>query len=103
MPMNRHERRRAKVLERKNIPMEKIAGHLCAWDGCERTFQGEMPRGWSFMLLYWSKWPSLEFWDIPPNDGLRDAVLCPEHTKQLDGNLLKDIGQDLMRPPIGSA
>ena len=32
----------------------------------------------------------------------RDAVLCPEHAKALDG-LLKDIGQALRGPPVGSA
>ncbi len=32
----------------------------------------------------------------------RDAVLCPEHAKEMDG-LLKDIGQALREPPAGTA
>ncbi len=34
--------------------------------------------------------------------GYRDAIMCPEHAKALDG-LLKDIGQALRGEPAGSA
>jgi hypothetical protein len=45
---------------------------------------------------------ALNFADIPPTDLLRDAVLCPEHTQILEGQL-KDLGRAVMAEPKGSA
>src|SRR5262245_2705263 len=54
----------------------------CAWPGCREHFQGMMPQGWNYLLLWWSPQPQ-------PNRTvasivmdqrcLRDHVLCPEH------------------------
>lgn len=77
--------------------------HACAWEGCKATtpMRAELPRDWRWLLLYW------DVTDGPPNPfrgGVkldRDAVLCPDHWRKLDG-LLKDIGQRL-RETEGSA
>ena len=71
----------------------KISGSLCAWEGCDQVFDSRtLPEGWAILTLYQSKRPILNFLDIRAKVLLRDAVLCPEHTKQLDDQL-KDIGQ----------
>ena len=100
--MNRHERRKAKVFEVKNIPIADISGSLCAWDGCAATFSGDMPKGWTNLLVYWSKRPELNFLAIPPQDMLRDAVLCPEHACVLECHL-KDLGRLVSMSPKGMA
>ena len=33
----------------------KKMGHLCAWDGCGQKFKGDMPKGWTWLCMYWSK------------------------------------------------
>jgi hypothetical protein len=40
--MNRRERRRAKIFERKTVSVAELSGaaSICAWDGCQTTFQG---------------------------------------------------------------
>jgi hypothetical protein len=88
--VNRHARRKAKVSEVKAIPIADISGFMCAWDGCAATFTGDMPRGWIYLLTYWSPRPELTFWTIPSHDILRDAVLCPEHTRAPESQL-KDL------------
>jgi hypothetical protein len=81
----------------------KISGSLCAWEGCDRVFDGRtLPEDWAILTLYRSKRPILNFLDIRAEGLLRDAVLCPEHTKQLDDQL-KDIGQALSELAAGSA
>jgi hypothetical protein len=103
MTSNRHERRKAKKFELKLISKEQLAaaGSMCAWDGCEATFKGEMPRGWTILLTYWAKRPVLDLMTLPARDWMRDGVLCPEHTRALESQL-KDLSRDLQRaPPIG--
>jgi hypothetical protein len=100
--MNRHERRKAKVSEVRTIPLTAISGFLCAWEGCPAKFQGDMPRGWINLLAYWSKCPELNFLKIPPQDVLRDGVLCPEHARALESHL-KDLGRLGSMPSSGTA
>jgi integrase len=46
--------------------------------------------------------PKINFRDIAPADFVRDAVLCPEHTRLLDSQL-KDLGRALIsEPPAGT-
>ena len=72
--MNRHERRKAKVFESAMIPVSQLArmGSLCAWDGCQAVFNGDMPDGWTYLTLYWSKRPPRDILEIPAKDLLRD-------------------------------
>jgi hypothetical protein len=94
MPINRHVRRKAKVSELKMVKVSDISGHLCIWDGCVAEFKGDMPKGWTWMLQYWSKRPQEQFLDIPPKDIEWDVCLCPEHTRALKDQL-KDLGLKL--------
>ena len=92
-----------KVSEKRDIPPQQISGCQCAWDGCATTFDGDLaPEGWSWLILYHSKRPHLNFFDIPTKDVLRDAALCPTHTRQLERRL-KDNGRALSGPTEGSA
>ena len=100
---NRHERRKTKVFESKIIPVGKLRGGLCAWEGCQAAFASDdLPEGWTWLNLYRSKRPQPYLLDIPAKDWLRDTTLCPEHTLQLDGQL-KDIGRVVSGPSAGSA
>lgn len=105
--MNRHERRKsAKVMqmERREFSPDEIAnmGSMCAWDGCGEHFQGRMPDGWRSLLLFWSAQPVDRIAEIRPETFDRDAVLCPAHARELDGQL-KDLGRKLMGEVAGSA
>jgi hypothetical protein len=105
---NRHERRRTKVFQAGTLTPQKAKEMLanlkrmCSWEGCEATVEGSLPKSWSNLVLYWSPMPgALDA--IPPENWLRDAVLCPTHTQALDGRLLKDIGRAVDAPAQGSA
>ncbi len=79
----------------------------CIWAGCDRSISHtEMrPPDWHNLLVYWSPFPDPKktLREICTGPSCyRDAVLCPEHAKALDG-LLKDIGRDLQGPAAGSA
>jgi len=103
--MSRHERRKAKVSELKMISVADLvsASKLCAWDGCAATFKGDMPKGWTWIVQYWSKHPQVQFLDIPPKDMEWDVCLCPEHTRALKDQL-KDVGVKLgPMPALGQA
>jgi hypothetical protein len=89
------------VFEQVMVPVGKI-GSICAWEGCTATFQGDMPHGWINLLAYWAPRPLTNFWEIPVKDRMRDACLCPEHTRQLDSQL-KPIGRALDAPAQGHA
>jgi hypothetical protein len=56
---NRRQRRRAAVIgeilpvEQALTRSEKVRpGSIRAWDGCRRTFTGDMPAGWVWLLAY---------------------------------------------------
>ncbi len=86
--------------------LEKMRA-ACIWEGCDRSipFTEMRPPDWHNLLVYWSPYPdpkkTLEEVCTGPSC-YRDAVLCPEHSKALDG-LLKDIGRNLQGPAAGSA
>jgi hypothetical protein len=61
-----------------------------------------MPKGWTFLLTYWSKRPEPNISKIPPQDMPRDCVLCPEHARTLESQL-KDLGRQLDTPTMGEA
>jgi hypothetical protein len=102
---SRHERRKATVAEVKQLTPEQFhsMGSMCAWKGCPETFPGDMPRGWTYLLAYWAPRPGL---DVTPlmtgKDFMRDAALCPMHTRELD-RLLKATGRELSGAMAGSA
>jgi hypothetical protein len=85
--MNRPSRRRAKAFEEKDVPLADIVGCVCVWDGRVARFGGAMPRGWINLLAYWSKHPESNFLQIPPENILRDSILCPEHVRALESQL----------------
>jgi hypothetical protein len=99
--MNRNQRRRAKVVTSKLMPVAEIKGARCAWGDCMASFSGDMPKGWVFLLTYWSKRPILDFSD-PNQPTMRDAVLCPEHVQALESQL-KDLASALLGPAAGAA
>ena len=79
----------------------------CVWEGCDRsTPMAEMrPPDWHSLLVYWSPFPDPKktLGEIVMGSSCyRDAILCPEHAKALDG-LFKDIGRALSGPAAGSA
>jgi hypothetical protein len=91
--MNRQQRRKARVFEYKTISRSEFDAMdtVCAWEGCWKTFAGDMPKGWVWLLAYWSECPKLAIDDsIPIQDWLQDTTLCPEHARALDLQL-KDI------------
>jgi hypothetical protein len=109
MTSNRHERRKTMVFEKKIMRVSDIAavGSICAWDGCDATCTHNeneyLPKGWTVLLMFWSGKPVVNIWDdVPPSDMLRDAVLCPEHTRALDGQL-KPLASRLDRETQGNA
>jgi hypothetical protein len=85
--MNKPSHRVAKAFEDKSVPLAEITGCVCAWDGCAARFTGDMPRGWINLLAYWSKRPEMNFSTIPPQNVVRDGVLCPEHAGALESQL----------------
>lgn len=110
MAQNRHERRKAMVFEKKMLKPSDIdkLGFVCAWDGCEASCgppcENEyIPKGWNILLLFWSDQPPVKIWEeVPPGNMLRDAMLCPEHSRAFDG-LLKPLASRLDRETQGRA
>jgi hypothetical protein len=108
--MNRHERRRVRVIERRNVPFDQIGGVICMWDGCgERfDFHGDMPPGWCYTVMYWA--PKADLTAVlegDPRNVLRDVALCPEHTDAVCRQMklyetLRDL-RALSKPPEGEA
>lgn len=103
---NRHERRRAaKVMrvEQRTMSVEEFASlpSGCAWAGCTATTAEPHKHSWSNMLIYRGR-PALDFLEIDPRQMARDCVLCPEHARYLDENLLVDIG-GMLRNVAGNA
>jgi hypothetical protein len=93
-----------KVSELKFFSPAELAamGSICAWDGCQATFKGDMPRGWVYLITYWAKRPQLNILDVPQRDMPRDAVLCPKHAHALESQLM-DLGRQINEPARGSA
>jgi hypothetical protein len=78
---------REKVMVEKMVSKDELKkmGHLCAWDGCGQKFKGDMPEGWTWLCMYWSKQPVERISKIPV--WVRDSALCPEHSLTFDGQL----------------
>ena len=107
--MAKSKRTKQFVMEQRTMTeddLEKMRV-ACIWEGCDRSIShSEMrPPDWHNLLVYWSPYPdakkTLEEVCTGPSC-YRDAVLCPEHAKTLDG-LLKDIGRAFKGPVASSA
>jgi hypothetical protein len=90
--MNRHERRKAKVMtaELTTITPEMAKellkrGQACCFDGCKNGFKGEKPPGWQTILMFTDRNPVVSIMDI--EEWTRDGMLCPEHAATVQ-NLL---------------
>ena len=73
---------RSKMPRRENIPLEELRGSICAWVDCKLTFEGDMPKGWRNLLVWWSPRavPNQKIMTVAfSSDCDRDATLCPEH------------------------
>ena len=74
---------KTKVFELKQVK----AGELvklpcrCPWRGCTASYQGDLPQGWAFLMMFYSKKPLFNFRAIPQGDFYRDTALCPEHVR----------------------
>ena len=108
-PMAKSKRAKKLTMEQRTLSPEDFEKMrvACIWDDCDRSIPStEMqPPDWHNLLVYWSPYPDAKktLGDIVMGPSCyRDAVLCPEHAKTLDG-LLKDIGQGLRGPSIGTA
>ncbi len=69
--------------------LEKM-GSMCAWAGCEATFDGRMPHDWRWMLVYWRAHPATnhKLGKVAMSKSCdRDVALCPEHALLLEGEL----------------
>ena len=107
MAKQRKPNRKPKIFRKEKVRAQDIAGlgSLCAWDGCIATFEKMMPPDWRMLLVYWSPLPEGDktLLEIALGGNCdRDASLCPEHARELDG-LLKDIGRLVDAPPAGTA
>ncbi len=97
------------TMERRTMLPDEVKNMrvACAWDGCTRSrpIKEMQPPDWHNLIVYWSPFldpkKTLEQVCTGPSC-YRDAVLCPEHAKALDG-LLKDLGRELQGPPEGTA
>ncbi|UGA45648.1 hypothetical protein HU230_0006305 [Bradyrhizobium quebecense] len=86
------------AVERRMMPISEFEklDSVCAWRGCRETCrvgqegQDYLPKGWTFLLMFWAREvPLTNLWDaVPQSDMLRDAVLCPQHTRELDRLLI---------------
>jgi len=70
---------------------------------CEPDASGDLPPGWSALLLTRSFRHVSNLLDIPPSECLRDTCLCPEHTGLFNSQLLRNLHRKLMAPAAGSA
>lgn len=104
--MGEAKRRRSIVAEKRTLSIAdmRIAGVACAWDGCSAHFDGEMPPGWTWLISYHDKVPTIsdwtgEDWAYRP---YHDWALCPAHTRELM-LLFKGVHALTDREPEGSA
>lgn len=66
-------------------------GSICAWYGCTKTFDGDMPPNWSWLITYWGA-PETNVRSTLGEISMspfctRDAALCPKHAGELENNL----------------
>jgi hypothetical protein len=112
--MSEAKQRRAVFSELKELKASELAATVCAWKGCEAAYErnsdAQPPDGWRIFYL-------MKRYDgaVLPNgepvmrifssrSGLeRDAVLCPQHAKQLDEELLKPLNREVLAEAAGNA
>jgi len=107
--MAKSKRTKQFVMEQRTMTeddLEKMQVE-CIWEGCDRSisFTEMRPPDWRNLIVYWCPFPDAKktLGEIVTGPSCyRDAVLCPEHAKALDG-LLKDIGRAFKGPVAGSA
>jgi len=69
----------------REIPLSELKGCMCAWEGCKEAFEGDgLPPGWRVLVI--ARGLLFDAQNLLNAD--RDAVLCPEHFRQID-SLLK--------------
>jgi len=68
----------------RRIPISALRnpGHACGWEGCARSFKGDMPKGWVWLLTYWSPQANLDLANLKD-----DYALRPEHVALLEAHL----------------
>ncbi len=103
------KRKRPVVMEQRTMSPDEIENMrtACAWDECDQSIPyAEMqPPDWHNLLVYWSPYPDPKktLGEVCSGPSCyRDAVLCPEHAKTLDG-LLKNIGREVQGPAADTA
>jgi hypothetical protein len=105
--MNRHERRKALVMERRKVNLDDISpGMTCLWDGCSARYDDDMPTGWCYLLTYSNKRPItiINFHKPLPRGSVwgYDAALCPKHHAELQ-RLMKIALPDPLLTSMGNA
>ncbi len=73
-----------------DINIDLIRGSMCIWVDCNARFDGDLPVGWRWLLLWHEPTAAAdmtlaEVTLMPTCD--RDAVLCPEHVEALQSSL----------------
>jgi hypothetical protein len=107
LPANRHERRRrAVVVEKRQVALSEIGGAACGWRSCpvRRQLDG-LPDGWSHIIGHATP-PKKALLNLGTDESPRpvldlgrlawrhDVTLCPQHTKMLADLLYADPGAD---------
>ncbi len=75
----------------KNIPLADVIGCMCAWEGCQAGFVGDitrLPPGWRLLVV--AADALFERRNLLTAD--QDSVLCPMHAAELNA-LLKHMPQ----------
>ena len=100
---NRHERRRAAVTEVVMMTKAQFEGlgYICCWKGCDKTYDGGMPKGWQAIIMHGDPKPPLHIDEI--KDWKRDGVLCPEHAEAVQSLLMPLALEVATRPSEGQA
>jgi hypothetical protein len=84
----------------KNIPIAEIKRAACAFDGCLNTTNvGALDACWTSLLMFADKTPRINILEV--QNWVRDTVLCPEHSKTING-LLKPLHSHLGKKVGGS-
>jgi hypothetical protein len=91
MTKKSHSRRQRD--KRMSVAEINAMPRICAWNGCDETYQGDQPSDWNCLLVFWSPGPIHDLAEINPNFWPRDGVLCPEHSAALE-KLLRPIRSD---------
>ena len=72
------------MVRTQDIRLDDGVEFLCAWEGCESTFKGPMPRGWVTLISFSCDGPITDLRQV--REWKREAILCPVHTVALEQN-----------------